>query len=201
MKDCFHRASMRAFEGDLRHPPFFCSSHVHGNGVQPVYEHHAFRVDARERCTFLHVTQHRRVVDAEPTILCATLPTVGEHVQERVLVDGVVTFAQSFGDVLVDGTETIVRLAAQPDESVAGPLQLEQTRCPLVVPFARDAARLGAGPRATGESTAHVPGRVVGTFFGREPFGAVPEVMFTQFRGIEIIERLGAICVHLAVFE
>ena len=54
----------------------------------------------------------------EPAVLSTSAPTVGEHLQERLLVDGVVTFAQTFGAVLVGGSETIVRLAAQPHESV-----------------------------------------------------------------------------------
>ena len=69
----------------------------------------------------------------EPAVLSTSAPTVGEHLQERVFVDGVVTLGQSFGAVLVGGSETIVRLAAQPHEPVTGPLDLEQTRCPLVV--------------------------------------------------------------------
>ena len=62
----------------------------------------------------------------ESAVLSTSAPTVGEHLQERVLVDGVVTLAQSFGAVLVGGSETIVRLAAQPHEPVTGPLDLEQ---------------------------------------------------------------------------
>ena len=54
----------------------------------------------------------------EPEVLSTSAPTVGEHLQERLLVDCVVTFAQTFGAVLVGGSETIVRLAAQPHESV-----------------------------------------------------------------------------------
>ena len=141
------------------------------------------------------------------------------------------TFAQSFGVVLVGDSETIVRLAGQPHEPVAGPLDLEQNRCTLVVCSARLTARLVTGPRAIGESTApystprhrstgdrrvdsalqHASSQVHGrsasrqrltarlvtgpraigestahvlvlmfvATFGRELFGAVPEVMFS----------------------
>ena len=137
--------------------------------------HHAFGVEVGESSSFLHVRQHGRVTHPEPAVLSTFAPTVGEHLQERVLVDVVVTFAQSFGAVFVDGSETIVRLATQPHEPVTGPLHLEQTRCPLIIRPARLTARLVADPRSIGEST--VP-MVVATF-GRQPFGAVPEVMFS----------------------
>ena len=115
----------------------------------------------------------------EPAVLSTSAPTVGEHIQERVLVDGVMTLAQSFGAVLVGGSETIVRLAAQPHEHVAGPLDLEQTRCATVVRLARLPARLVTDPRTIGESTAHVLVLMFIATFGRQPFGSMPEIMFS----------------------
>ena len=115
----------------------------------------------------------------EPAVLSTSAPTVGEHLQESVLVDIVVTFAQSFGAVFVSGPETIVRLATQPHESVTGPLHFEQTRCPLVVRPACLTSRLIAEPRSIGESTAHVLVPMFVATFGRQPYGAVPEVMFS----------------------
>ena len=83
--------------------------------------HHAFGIEVGESRSFLHVRQHGRAVHPEPAVLSTSAPTVGEHLQERVLVDGVVTLAQSLCAVLVGGSETIVRLAAQPHEPVTGP--------------------------------------------------------------------------------
>ena len=59
-----------------------------------------------------HVRQHDSLTNQDPAVLFTSAPTVGEHIQEGVLVDVVVTFAQPFGAVFVSGSETIVRLAA-----------------------------------------------------------------------------------------
>ena len=153
--------------------------HVHRISAHPILVHHAFGVEVGECRSFLHLRQHDRLMHPEPAVLSASTPTVVEHLQERVLVDVVVTFAQSFGAVFVSVPETIVCLAAQPHKPVTGPLHLEQTRCPLIVRLARLTARLVADPRSIGESTVHV---LVPTFiatFGRQPFGAVSEVMFS----------------------
>ena len=93
--------------------------HVHRTRAQSVLVHHAFGVEVGESCSFLHVRHHGRVMHPEPTVRSTSTPTVGEHLQERLLVDGVVTFGQTFGAVLVGGSETVVRLAAQPHEPVA----------------------------------------------------------------------------------
>ena len=153
--------------------------HVHRTRAHPVLVHHAFGIEVGESRSFLHVRQHGRVTHPEPAVLSTSAPPAGEHLQERVLVEVVVTFAQSFGAVFVGGSETIVRLAAQPHEPVAGPFHLEQTRCPLVVRPARLTARLVADPRSIDESTAHVLVPMLVATFGRQPFGAVPEVMFS----------------------
>ena len=93
--------------------------------------HNAFGVEVGEGRSFLHVRQHGRMIHPEPAVLSTSAPAVGEHVHERVLVDLVMTFAQSFGAVLVGGllylSETIVRLATQPHEPVTGPLHPEQS--------------------------------------------------------------------------
>ena len=180
---------------------------VHRTRGHPVLVHHAFGVEVVEGRPFLYVHQHRRVTHPEPTVRSTSAPTVGEHLHERVLVDGVVTFAQSFGSVLVGSCEATVRLAAQPHELVTGPLDLEQTRCPLVERSARLTARLVTGPQAIGESTAHVLVSMFVTTFGREPFGTMLEIMFSYFRGHEVIDgltsqgQIGTICIHLAVLE
>ena len=111
------------------------------------------------------------------TVLSTSAPTVGEHLQERILVDGVLTFAQSFGAVIVGGPETIVRLATH--ESVTGPLDLKQTRCPLVVRLARLTARLVPDPRSIDESTAYVLVPMFVATFRREPFGTMSEIMIS----------------------
>ena len=94
--------------------------------------YHAFGVEVGEGRPFLYVRQHGRVTHPEPAVHSTSAPTVGEHLQERVLVDGVVTFAHSFGAVLVGSFEAILRLAAQPHEPVTGPLDIEQTHCSLI---------------------------------------------------------------------
>ena len=83
--------------------------HVRRTRAQSVLVHHAFGVEVGESRSFLHVRQHGRFMHPEPAVLSTSAPTVGEHLQEGILV---VTFAQTFGAVLVGGSETIVRLAA-----------------------------------------------------------------------------------------
>ena len=88
---------------------------IHLARGQPVLVHHAIGVEVGEGRPFLR---------PEPAVLSTSAPAVAEHVQERVLIDVAVTFAQSFGAVLVGGSETIVYLAAQTHEPVTGPLHL-----------------------------------------------------------------------------
>ena len=153
--------------------------HIHWTRGHPVLVHHAFGIEVGEGCPFLRVRQHRRVMHPESAVHSTYAPTVGEHLQERILVNGVVTFAQSFGAVLVGGSETIVRLATQPHEPVTAPLDLEQTRCPLVERSARLTARLVSDPRSIGESTAHVLVPMFVATFGREPFGTMSKIMIS----------------------
>ena len=153
--------------------------YVHRTRGHPVLVHHAFGVKVGECIPYLHVRHHDRFMHPETTVRSTSAPTVGEHRQERVLVDGVVPFAQSFGAVLVGGSETIVRLATQPHEPGTGPLDLEQTRCPLVERSSRLTARLVSDPRSIGEATAHVFVPMIVATFGREPFGLMSEIMFS----------------------
>ena len=117
------------------------------------------------------------------------------------------TFAQSFGAVLIGGSKAIVRLAAQPHEPVTGPLDVEHTRCPLVECSARLTARLVPDPRSIGKSTAYVLGPMFFATFGREPFGTMSEIMISSFWGHDGIDgltsqdQIGTICIHLAVLE
>ena len=106
--------------------------HVHRARAQSIVVYHTFGVEVSVGRPFLHICQHGQVTNPEPAVLSTSAPTVGEHVQELVLIDVVVTFAQSSGAVLVGRSKIIVRLAAQPHETVTGPLHLEQIRCPLV---------------------------------------------------------------------
>ena len=122
--------------------------HVHRTRAHPVLVHHAFGVEVGEGRPFLHVRQNARVIHPESAVCSTSAPTVVEHLQERILVDGVVMFAQSFGATLAGGSETIVRLATQPHEPVTGPLDLQQTRWPLVERSARLTTRLVSNPRS-----------------------------------------------------
>ena len=162
-----------------------------GPVVTPVLVHHAFGVKEGECIPILHVRHDGGVMHPETPVRTASAPTVGEHLQERVLVYGVVPFAQPFGAVLVGGAETVVRLATQPHEPRTGPLDLEQTRRPLVERSARLAARLVADPRSIGETTAHVVVPMVVATFGRQPFRPMAEIMGSQCRGHEVVDGLG----------
>ena len=125
----------------------------------------------------------------EPAVLSPSAPTVGEHLQECVLVDGVVTLAQSFGAVLVGGSETIVRLAAQPHEPVTGPLDLEQIRCPLVVRLTRFTAPTD-DRRVDSARTLSDVRRNIRTATIRIDVGNIVLV---------VPGEIGGICIHLAV--
>ena len=153
--------------------------HVRRTCAQAILVHHAFGVEVGESRSFLHVRHHGRFIHPKPAVLSASAPTTGEHFQERLLVDGVVSFAQTFGAVLVGGSETIVRLATQTHEPVARPFHLEQSRSSLVERSSHLAALFASDPLSVGESTAHVlvPMRVA--TFRREPFGSMSKIMFS----------------------
>ena len=78
----------------------------------------------------------------EPT----TTLSVCEHGEESVLVNIVVTFAQTFRAILIGGTKTVVGLAAQTDESLSAPFYLEESRRPLVEGLACETTRLVGRP-------------------------------------------------------
>ena len=72
---------------------------------------------------------------------------------------------------------------------------------------ARLTARLVTDPRSIDESTVHVLVPMFVAIFGRQPFGVEPEVMFSWFRGHEVVDgltgqgQIGGICAHLAVLK
>ena len=153
--------------------------HVRRTRAQAVLVHHAFGVEEGESSSDLHVRHHDRFIHPKPAVLSASAPTTGEHLQERLLVDGVVPFAQTFGAVLVGGSETIVRLAAQTHESITRPFHLEQTRSSLVERSSPLAALFISNPLSVGESTAHVLVSMSVATFRREPFGSMTKIMFS----------------------
>ena len=153
--------------------------HVRRTRAQAVLTHHAFGVEVGESRSFLHVRHHGRFIHPKPAVLSASAPTTGEHLQEHLLLDGVVPFAQTFGAVLVGGSETIVRLATQPHEPIARPFYLEQSRSPLVERSSRLAALSVSNPLSVGESAAHVLVLMRVATFRREPFGSMSEIMFS----------------------
>ena len=55
----------------------------------------------------------------------AAVPSIGQHVEERALVDRVLVLAQTCCVVLISGFETIIRLVAQ--------FHFKQTRCSFVI--------------------------------------------------------------------
>ena len=83
-----------------------------------------------------------RKAPIEPT----TTLSVCEHGEESVLVNVVVTFAQTIRAIIVGGTKTVVGLAAQTDESLYAPFYFEQSRRPLVEGLACETTRLGGRP-------------------------------------------------------
>ena len=90
-----------------------------------------------------------RIAHAKAPIEPATTSSVCQHGEESVLVNVVVTFAQTFRAILVSGTKTVVGLAAQTEESVFAPFYPEQPRRPLVESHACETTRLGGRPWAT----------------------------------------------------
>ena len=100
------------------------------------------------------------------------------------------TFAQTFGAVLIGGTEAVVGLAAQTDESVTAPFYFEQPRRPLVERLAHKTTGLGGRPRASSESGMDVVSLVLVAAFGRLPFGSVAEVVFALFISDEVVDAL-----------
>ena len=104
------------------------SSSLHRSDAEAIIQYSAF---CEEVHTFLHARQHARqhgrVFHMEPAIPPATVLSTSQHVEERVLVDRVLALAQTFRTVLVGGSETIVRLAAQADRAIAAPFHFKET--------------------------------------------------------------------------
>ena len=117
------------------------------------------------------------------------------------------TFVQTFRAILVSGTKTVVRLAAQTDESVSALFYLEQPRRPLVEGLACETTRLGGRPWATGYSSTDIVVFVFVATFGRKPLGSVSKVVRTTICPGESIDAFASqrnvcrICVHLAVLK
>ena len=144
--------------------------------------HDALPVEVGECCSLLDVCHHGRIVHPETAVGPAATAPIRQHGEEGFFVDGILTFAQTFRATFVGGTKTIVRLAAQTNESVAAPFHLEQTGRPLVERLPRNATRLSGRPRASSESGLDVFILVLVAAFGRQPFGSVAEVMLALFR-------------------
>ena len=141
----------------------------------------------------------------ETAIDPATAPAIRQHVQESVLVNVVLALIQAFSCALIGGTETVVGLAAQPNKSVAAPLDLEQPGSPLVVRLASDATRIGGCPRESGETSLDVVVFVLSTTFSRKPVGTVPEIVLAKLWSDEIVDAftrqcyIGGVGVHFTV--
>ena len=185
---CFYCASIITYEARSECIDFFyIFLHVHRTRAHPVLVHHAFGVEVGESHTFMYVRQHGPVVHQKSTVLSTSAPPI---------VPGTCPRRSRFGDCSSLWCCTCRWLRSNSTSScptprtVSGPLHLEHTRCPLVVHFARNAARLGAGPQATGESTAHVFSLTIDATFGREPFGVVQTVMLSHFLGHECIDGI-----------
>ena len=119
----------------------------------------------------------------------ATAP-IRQHGEEGFFVDGVLTLAQTLRAALVSRAETVVRLAAQTNESVPAPFHLEQTGRPLVERLACETTRLSGRSRASSESGLDVSILVLVAAFGRQPFGSVAIVMLALFGSDEIVNSL-----------
>ena len=61
----------------------------------------------------------------ETAVDSATASPISQNGEEFVLVDGVLTLAESLRGTLIGGTKTIIRLAAQTNETFAAPLNFE----------------------------------------------------------------------------
>ena len=100
---------------------------VHRARGQPVLVHHAFGVEVGKGHSFLYVRQHGRVTHPEPAVLTTSAPTVGEHVQERVVVDIFVKFTQSFGAVFLVAPKQLYVLLHNPKNPSADHSTLNRT--------------------------------------------------------------------------
>ena len=153
-------------------------------------EHHALPVEVGEGCSLLDVCHNGRIVHPETGVGPAATAPILQLGEECFFVDGVLTLAEPIRAALVSRAEAVVRLAAHTIESVAAPFHLEQTGRPLVERLARNATRLSCRPRASSQSGMDVLVLVLVAAFGRQPFGAVAEVMLAVFGSDEIVDGL-----------
>ena len=123
----------------------------------------------------------------------------------RRFVDVVLAFVETLRAVLIGGTEAVIGLTTQTYEPVATPLNLEQSRRPLVEGLAREATRLGGCPRESGETSLDVVVFVLVATLGREPFGSVAEVVLLMLLSYEVVDAVAGqrnvsrVSVHLTV--
>ena len=158
--------------------------------TKPILQNFSLWIEIRERRSLLYVRHHGRIAYPETAINATATTSVCQHGEEGVFVDVILAFAEALRAVLIGGTETVVRLAAQTNESVPAPLNLEQSRRPLVEGLARDATRLGGCPRESDETSLDVFCLVIITAFSREPFGSVTEVvlpMLVSHEGVDAV--------------
>ena len=85
---------------------------VQGRRAQSVGEDFPLRIEVGERSTFLHVRHHGRVPHPETAVDPTTTTSIGQHSEENVLVDDVVTFAEAFRGGFIGFTETVVGFRA-----------------------------------------------------------------------------------------
>ena len=155
----------------------------------------------------MNVRHHGRIAHTKATIEHTNALSVCQQGEESVLVNVVVTFAQTFRAMLVSGTKTLVGLAAQTDESVSAPFYLEQPRRSFVESLACETTRLSGRPWATGYSSTDIVVFMFVATFGRKPLGSVSEVVRTIICPDESIDAFAIqrnvcrVCVHLAVLK
>ena len=148
--------------------------------------HYALPVEVGEGCSLLDVCHHGRIVHPETAVGPAATAPIIQHGEEGFFVDGVLPFAQTFRATFVGGAKTVIRVAAQTNESVAAHFHLDQTTRPLDVRLVRNATRLGGHQHASSHTGLDVFILVLVAAFGRQPFGSVAEV----FRSDEIVDGL-----------
>ena len=82
--------------------------HFQRRRADPVGEYFTLSVEVCERGSILDVHHHERVPYHETAVDSATTTQIGQHSEESVLVDDVLTFTQAFRAILVRRTKTVV---------------------------------------------------------------------------------------------
>ena len=155
-------------------------------------------MSAARSCTYVITDESRTRKPRLTTSVC-------QHGEEGVFVDVVLAFVEAFRAVLIGRTEAVIGLTTQSNESVTAPLNLEQSRRPLVVRLAREATRLGGCPRESGETSLDVVVFVLVAALGRKPFGSVAEVVLPMLLSYEVVDAVAGqrdvrrVCVHFTV--